>query len=79
MGRRWRGNLSASLAGKKVLLPRSERARPDLPDALKAVGAEVTEVVAYHTGGVGAIDPGVMRAIARSAGGRDFVLQPVRD
>jgi uroporphyrinogen-III synthase len=55
--------LSASLAGKKILLPRSERARPDLPDALKAVGAEVTEVVAYHTGGVGVIDPGVMRAI----------------
>ncbi len=55
--------LSASLGGKKILLPRSERARPDLPDALKAVGAEVTEVVAYHTGGVGLVDPGVMRAI----------------
>jgi len=55
--------LSASLEGKKILLPRSERARPDLPDALRAVGAEVTEVVAYHTGGVGVIDPGVMRAI----------------
>jgi uroporphyrinogen-III synthase len=55
--------LSASLGGKKILLPRSERARPDLPDALRAVGAEVTEVVAYHTGGVGVIDPGVMRAI----------------
>jgi uroporphyrinogen-III synthase len=55
--------LSGSLAGKKILLPRSERARPDLPEALKAVGAEVTEVVAYHTGGVGVIDPGVMRAI----------------
>jgi uroporphyrinogen-III synthase len=55
--------LSASLAGKRILLPRSERARPDLPEALKSVGAEVTEVVAYHTGGVGAIDPEVMRAI----------------
>ncbi len=55
--------LSASLAGKKILLPRSERARPDLPDALRAAGAEVTEVVAYHTGGVGVIEPGVMRAI----------------
>lgn len=55
--------LSASLGGKKILLPRSERARPDLPDALKAVGAEVTEVVAYHTRGVGVIDPAVMRAI----------------
>jgi uroporphyrinogen-III synthase len=55
--------LSPSLQGKKILLPRSERARPDLPDALKSVGAQVTEVVAYHTGGVGAIDPEVMRAI----------------
>jgi len=55
--------LSASLAGKKILLPRSERARPDLPDALKAIGAQVTEVVAYHTGGVGVIEPEVMQAI----------------
>jgi uroporphyrinogen-III synthase len=55
--------LSASISGMKIILPRSERARPDLPDALKAAGAEVTEVVAYHTGGVGAIEPGVMRAI----------------
>lgn len=55
--------LSATLAGKKILLPRSERARPDLPKALKEVGAEVTEVVAYHTGSIGTIDPGVMRAV----------------
>jgi len=55
--------LGASLAGRKVLLPRSERARPDLPSALKAAGAEVTQVVAYHTGGVGAVDPGVMAAV----------------
>ena len=55
--------LSATLAGKKILLPRSERARPELPNALKAVGADVGEVVAYHTGGVGVIEPGVMRAI----------------
>jgi uroporphyrinogen-III synthase len=55
--------LSASVAGMKVLLPRSDRARPDLPDALKAAGVEVTEVVAYQTGGVGLIEPEVMRAI----------------
>jgi uroporphyrinogen-III synthase len=55
--------LSAALAGKKILLPRSERARADLPNALKAVGADVTETVAYHTRGVGAIDPAVMSAI----------------
>ena len=55
--------LSPSIAGMKILLPRSERARPDLPEALGAAGAEVTEVVAYHTGGVGAIEPEVMRAV----------------
>jgi uroporphyrinogen-III synthase len=55
--------LSDSLMDKKVLLPRSERAGRDLPDALKAAGAEVTEVVTYHTGGVGAAEPGVMDAM----------------
>ena len=56
-------DLSMSIAGKKILLPRSDRARPDLPNMLRAGGAEVTEVVAYHTGGAGSIDPGVMRAM----------------
>lgn len=55
--------LSTAITGKKILLPRSERARPDLPNLLKAVGAEVTEVVAYHNAGIGLIEPGVMRAI----------------
>jgi uroporphyrinogen III methyltransferase/synthase len=55
--------LSDAIAGQTIILPRSERARPDLPDALKAAGAKVTEVVAYHTGGVGVVEPGVMQAI----------------
>jgi len=55
--------LSEVIAGKKIVLPRSRRARPDLPDALKAAGAEVTEVIAYDTGGVGVIDPVVMQAV----------------
>jgi uroporphyrinogen III methyltransferase/synthase len=55
--------LGAALAGKRVLLPRSERAGRDLPDALKTAGAEVMEVVAYHTGGLGATQPGVMEAM----------------
>jgi uroporphyrinogen-III synthase len=57
------GELSASLEGKRVLLPRSERAGSDLPNALRAVGAKVTEIVAYQTGGVGAAEPGVVEAI----------------
>jgi uroporphyrinogen III methyltransferase / synthase len=32
-----------------VLLPRGDRAAPELPRALRAAGAEVTEVVAYRT------------------------------
>lgn len=41
--------LGARLKGCSVLLPRSDRAHPDLPEALRRVGAEVTEVVAYRT------------------------------
>jgi uroporphyrinogen III methyltransferase/synthase len=55
--------LSASLAGKRVLLPRSDHAGRDLPDALRTAGAEVTEIVAYRTGGVGAAEPGVIEAV----------------
>ncbi len=35
--------------GKKVLLPRSDRADADLPAALSRAGAQVTDVVAYRT------------------------------
>jgi uroporphyrinogen III methyltransferase/synthase len=41
--------LGERLRGRKVLLPRSDRANPDLPAALKNHGALVTEVVAYRT------------------------------
>lgn len=41
--------LGERLREKKVLLPRSDRANPDLPVALKDHGAEVNEVIAYRT------------------------------
>jgi len=41
--------LGSKLRKKKVLLPRSDRANPDLPAALKRFGAQVTEVIAYRT------------------------------
>lgn len=41
--------LGSQLAGARVLLPRSDRANPDLPVALKRHGAHVTEVIAYRT------------------------------
>jgi uroporphyrinogen-III synthase len=40
--------LGEELRGKKVLLPRSDRANLDLPAALRRSGALVTEVVAYR-------------------------------
>jgi uroporphyrinogen III methyltransferase/synthase len=41
--------LGSRLCGAKVFLPRSDRANPDLPPALKRQGAQVTEVIAYRT------------------------------
>ncbi len=41
--------LALQLRDKSVFLPRSDRANPDLPAALKKLGATVTEVIAYHT------------------------------
>lgn len=41
--------LGDQLRKQSVLLPRSDRANPDLPAALQRLGAEVTEVVAYRT------------------------------
>ena len=58
--------LGASLAGKRVLLPRSDHAGRDLPDALRTIGVEVTEIVAYRTGGVGAAEPEVIEAVRQA-------------
>ena len=43
------GELRNRLEGMKVFVPRSDRANPDLPQALNQYGAEVTEVIAYRT------------------------------
>lgn len=41
--------LAGDLAGKRILLPRSDRARPDLPQTLKSLGATVVDAIAYRT------------------------------
>ena len=41
--------LAGEVKGKTVLLPRSDRANPDLVEQLKSLGATVKEVVAYKT------------------------------
>jgi uroporphyrinogen-III synthase len=46
--------LGPAVSGRKVLLPRSDRANQELPQALAAQGASVVQVVAYRTGGLGA-------------------------
>lgn len=57
--------LGVRLVGRKVLLPRSDRASADLPAALRAKGAEVVEVVAYHTGVPESLDHSVSDTIRR--------------
>jgi uroporphyrinogen-III synthase len=41
--------LAERVRGKRILLPRSDRANPDLPVALQRLTAQVTEVIAYRT------------------------------
>jgi uroporphyrinogen III methyltransferase/synthase len=41
--------LAEELKGKRVFLPRSDRANPELVDKLRRLGAQVTEIVAYRT------------------------------
>jgi uroporphyrinogen-III synthase len=45
------GELSGEVRGKRVLLPRSDRANPDLIEELERFGAQATPVVAYKTVG----------------------------
>jgi uroporphyrinogen III methyltransferase / synthase len=64
--------LGTRLQGRRVLLPRSDRANPDLPPALKTHGAQVTEVVAYRTLQPGEVDRQKLGRI--SAGEADAIL-----
>ena len=64
--------LGKRLRGTRVFLPRSDRANPDLPPALKGCGAEVTEVIAYRTLRPSEIDQRNLRNIA--SGEADAVL-----
>jgi uroporphyrinogen-III synthase len=64
--------LGKRLNGGKVFLPRSDRANPDLPPALKRHGAQVTEVIAYRTLRPTEVDQRNLRQIAE--GGADAVL-----
>jgi uroporphyrinogen-III synthase len=57
--------LREQLAGKRVLLPRSDRVDDRLPDALREAGAQVKEVVAYRTLRPASLDPEILGAVRR--------------
>jgi uroporphyrinogen III methyltransferase / synthase len=54
------GELRESLAGRRVLLPRSDRGDDRVPAALREIGAKVTEVIAYRTAAPAALDPAIL-------------------
>jgi uroporphyrinogen-III synthase len=58
--------LRISLAGRHVLVPRSDRADKRLPKTLEEAGARVTEVVAYRTLAPEAMNPGILNSIRRA-------------
>ncbi len=55
--------LAASMHGRKVLLPRSDRADDRLPAALREAGADLTEVVAYRTTAPNRGDPQTLACV----------------
>jgi uroporphyrinogen-III synthase len=59
--------LGGRLAGKKVFLPRSDRADGRLPAALRAAGADVLEVEAYRNTAPESVDSGVLESIKAAA------------
>lgn len=57
--------LGVRVARCRILLPRSDRAAAELPEALRELGAEVTDVVAYCTGKPGELDERLLAAVRR--------------
>ena len=55
--------MGSHAAGKRVLLPRAESARPELAEGLRSAGADVIDVVAYRTIAVPADAPELARGL----------------
>jgi uroporphyrinogen-III synthase len=64
--------LAADVKGRRILLPRSDRANPDLLEVLEKLGARVTSVVAYRTLLASGIDAALLEALTR--GDADAIL-----
>jgi uroporphyrinogen-III synthase len=58
--------LRGSLRGRRVLLPRSDRGDERIPKALREAGAEVTEVIAYHTVPATNLNPEILARVRRA-------------
>lgn len=57
--------LAGSLAGRKVLLPRSDRADDRVANVLRDAGAHVTEIVAYRTAVPKSFDSAIITQLSR--------------
>jgi uroporphyrinogen-III synthase len=68
--------LGKRLQGATVFLPRSDRANPDLPLALKRCGAQVTEVIAYRTLRPTAVDERNLQQMAEGAADAVLFFSP---
>lgn len=64
--------LESEVPGWRVLLPRSDRANPVLPEMLRRMGAQVTEIIAYRT--MNAPEAQVTDGIGPLTGAIDAVL-----
>ncbi len=58
--------LRESLAGRRVLLPRSDRGDRRVAQSLREAGAQLTEVIAYRTTAPAALDSSVLDRIRRA-------------
>ena len=70
--------LRDSLAGGRVLLPRSDRADDHIAEALRERGAQVTDVIAYRTIAPVNPDPAMLDASARRRFRRGDFFEPIR-
>lgn len=68
--------LGSKVQGTKVLLPRSDHANPDLPEALRRYGAQVTEVIAYRTQRPGEADKEGLKGIVNGQGDAILFFSP---
>lgn len=57
--------LAEEVRGRRVLLPRSDRASAELPKALATAGADPVDVIAYRTLPAASLDPAVLGRIER--------------